>query len=137
MHIYTNMYMYVYMFIRNAQAQSATVPCRLSCGQCSDGRFVLNTCIVDMSLMCVACVSQSSFIQRRSHDYVCRMCFAKFFHSEMQSYTYTSLNTPLRSGLVSRSLVARPCCNIFEFAQSLEATRELDVSCWRPGAAQK
>ena len=97
-----------FYIILNAQAQSATVPCRLSCGQCSDGRFVFHTCSVDMSLMCVACVSQSSFIQRRSHDYVCRMYFAKFFHSEMQSYTYASLNPPLRSGLVSRSLVARP-----------------------------
>ena len=32
-------------------AQSATVPCRRSCGQCSDARFVFNACILDMSLI--------------------------------------------------------------------------------------
>ena len=174
----------------NAQAQSATVPCRLSCGQCSDARFVFNACILDMYLihvdmylihvdlrllvwreshviavnvpqgcfvarcikfvlcchMCVSCVSQSSFIQRCRHVYsykhIRRLpwippCGAAWSAARSYHDLLLQLNTPLRSGLVSRSLVARPSCDVVEIEQSLEATRELDVSCCRPEAQQK
>ena len=153
-------------------AQSATVPCRLSCGQCSDARFVLDTCILDMylihvfntcklfntcrhvfdtcrfahfsleriacqrsqctrmlfrgemyqvcivlSCMCVSCVSQSSFIQRCRHVYsykhIRRLpwippCGAAWSAARSYHDLLLHLNTLLRSGLVSRSLVARP-----------------------------